>query len=163
MYLGFFDKHGCTYWCIKKNLTHCKHVPCNTLTHSTNEDLFNIKRKGDPKSRTSDTTETRNPCVIKVILLACFTYILIFLNLLNLFWHTDKNFCFYVEINTCTFPDKLKIAQVVPIPKKNSTLLKGNYRPVSILPKISKKIERAIEEQLVKNFDLHFNIYLSAF
>ena len=63
---------------IKKKSTHCKHVPFNTLTHSTNEDLLNIKRKGDPKSRilsrTSDTTETRNPCVIKVILLACFTY-----------------------------------------------------------------------------------------
>ena len=29
-------------------------------------------------SRTSDTTETRNPCVIKVILLACFTCIDIF-------------------------------------------------------------------------------------
>ena len=38
-----------------------KHIPCNTLTHSTNEDLLSIKRKGDPKSRTlsctSDTTE----------------------------------------------------------------------------------------------------------
>jgi hypothetical protein len=32
-----------------------------------------------------------------------------------------------LSINTCTFPDKLKIAQVVPIHKKNSTLLKGNY------------------------------------
>ena len=41
----------------KKKSAHCKHVPCNTLTHSTNEDLLNIKRKGDPKSRTSDTTE----------------------------------------------------------------------------------------------------------
>jgi hypothetical protein len=30
-------------------------------------------------SRTSDTTETRNTCVIKIILLACFTYIDIFL------------------------------------------------------------------------------------
>ena len=44
---------------------HCKYVPCNTLTHSTNEDLLNIKREGNPKSRTlycmSDTTETRNP------------------------------------------------------------------------------------------------------
>jgi len=58
----------------------CKHVPCNTLTHSTNEDLLNIKRKGDAKSRTlscmSDITETGNPCVIKVILLACSTYTL---------------------------------------------------------------------------------------
>jgi len=46
------------------------------VTHSTNED------QGDPKSRTLsrtfDTTESRNPCVIKVILLACFTYIDIF-------------------------------------------------------------------------------------
>ena len=67
---------------FKKKSTLCKHVPCNTLTHSTNEDLVNIKRKGDPKSRTlsrtSDTTETQNPCVINVILLACFTYIDIF-------------------------------------------------------------------------------------
>jgi hypothetical protein len=55
------------------------------------------------KSRTSDTTETRNPCVIKVILLACFTYIDIFFNLLNLFWHTDKNVCFYAEINFWDF------------------------------------------------------------
>jgi hypothetical protein len=58
---------------------HCKQVLCNTLTHSTNEDLLNMKHKGDAKSRTlshtSDTTETRNPCVIKVILLACSTYI----------------------------------------------------------------------------------------
>ena len=35
---------------------HCKHVPCITLTHSTNEDLLSIKRKSDAKSRTSDTT-----------------------------------------------------------------------------------------------------------
>jgi hypothetical protein len=66
----------------KKNSAHCKHVPCNTLTHSTIEDILNIKRKGDPKSRTlsrtSDTTETGNPCVMKVILLACFAYIDIF-------------------------------------------------------------------------------------
>ena len=48
------------------------------VTHSTNEDLLNIKRKGDHKSRMSDTSETRNLCVIKVILLACFTYIDIF-------------------------------------------------------------------------------------
>jgi hypothetical protein len=68
-----------------------------------------------------------------------------------------------LSINTCTFPDKLKIAQVVPIHKKNSTLLKGNYRPVSILPTISKNFERAIDEQLVTFFYLHFNIYLSAF
>ena len=68
-----------------------------------------------------------------------------------------------LSISTCTFRDKLKIAQVVPIHKKNSTLLKGNYRPVSILPTISTIFERDIDEQFVNIFDLHFNIYLSAF
>jgi hypothetical protein len=68
---------------MNKNIsTHCKHIPRNTLTHATNEDILNIKREGDPKSRTlfrtSDTTETQNLCVIKVTLLACFTYIDIF-------------------------------------------------------------------------------------
>ena len=61
---------------------YCKHVPCSTFTHSTNEDLLNIKCKSDAKfrtlSRASDITETWNPCVIKVILLACSTYIDIF-------------------------------------------------------------------------------------
>ena len=33
----------------KKISTHCKNVPCSKLTHSTNEDLLNIKRKGDPE------------------------------------------------------------------------------------------------------------------
>jgi hypothetical protein len=34
----------------KKKLTLCKHrFPCNTLTHSTNEDLLNIKHKCDPE------------------------------------------------------------------------------------------------------------------
>jgi hypothetical protein len=46
------------------------------------QELLTQKRKGDTKSRilsrTSDTTETRNTIVIKVILLACFTYIAIF-------------------------------------------------------------------------------------
>jgi hypothetical protein len=29
----------------------CKHIRCirNTVTHSTNEDLLNTKRKGDPE------------------------------------------------------------------------------------------------------------------
>ena len=82
---------------------HCKHVPCNTLTHSTNEDLLNIKRKGDAKSRTlsrtSDITETRNPCVIKVILSACYTYIDIFKFYLISSDILTRIFFFCVEVN----------------------------------------------------------------
>ena len=78
--LNFSNLHILIYICLFS--AHCKHVSCNTLTDSTNEDLLNIKSIGDTKSRTlsrtSDTTETRYPIVIKVILLACFTYIAIF-------------------------------------------------------------------------------------
>ena len=63
------------YWRIKIFSTLCKYVPCNTLTHSTNEDLLNIKRKGDPEVSYVRYHWNPEPCVIKVILLACFTYI----------------------------------------------------------------------------------------
>ena len=39
---------------------------------------------------------------------------------------------------TSTFPSELKTARVTSLHKKNSTLVKGNYRPVSILPVLSK-------------------------
>ena len=48
------------------------------------------------------------------------------------------------SFHTSEFPDPLKLAQVGPIHKKNRTLEKGNYRPVSILPVISKIYERSI-------------------
>ena len=52
------------------------------------------------------------------------------------------------SFRTSEFPDPLKLAQVAPIHKTNNTLEKGNYRPVSILPAISKIYERSINEQL---------------
>ena len=94
VYLGF-SSHGFTYWWIYFFSAHCKHVPCNTLTHSTNEDLLNIKGKGDAKSltlsRMSDITETRNPCVISHFVSLFYLYWYFQISL-NLFWHTDKNF-----------------------------------------------------------------------
>jgi hypothetical protein len=47
-------------------------------------------------------------------------------------------------IENASFPNKLIEAQVVPLHKKNSQLEAGNYRPVSILPVVSKFFERAI-------------------
>ena len=65
---------------------------------------FEVILKSRTLSRTSDTTETRNPCVIKVILLTCFTYIDIFkFKSLILTYDTDKNFCFYAEVNYWDF------------------------------------------------------------
>ena len=61
------------------------------------------------------------------------------------------------------FPDDCKRAMVVPIYTKNSTLDQSNFRPVSILPIISKFFENVINEQVVELFNQHFNIYVSAF
>ena len=66
-------------------------------------------------------------------------------------------------IEESVFPDNMKVAQVVPVHKKNSVLDKSNYRPVSLLPIASKVFERAIYEQLMDHFEKIFNPFLSAF
>ena len=55
--------------------------------------------------------------------------------------------------NTGIFPDKLKIAKVVPIFKKGDNTLMNNYRPISLLPVISKVIEKIICTQLSSYFE----------
>ena len=51
-------------------------------------------------------------------------------------------------IKTSVFPTRLKEAQVVPLHKKIDPLDKKNYRPVSILPTISKVYEMVLFDQL---------------
>ena len=49
---------------------------------------------------------------------------------------------------TGIFPEKLKIAKVIPLFKKDDKLLMDNYRPVSLLTSISKIFERVAHNQL---------------
>ena len=51
------------------------------------------------------------------------------------------------EVNV--FPDQLKLAIVKPIHKKDCNNIPSNYRPISILPTISKVFERSAVNQLV--------------
>ncbi len=53
-------------------------------------------------------------------------------------------------INTGIFPNKLKIAKIMPIYKKDDETLFTNYRPISLLPVISKIFEKTIFKQLYK-------------
>ena len=50
------------------------------------------------------------------------------------------------------FPDQLKIAKVIPIFKKDDSAKLDNYRPISILPAISKVFEKCIFNQLHEHF-----------
>ena len=56
--------------------------------------------------------------------------------------------CINKSIETGCFPDSLKEANITPIFKKDDPLDKSNYRPVSILPLISKVYQRLIYIQL---------------
>ena len=59
--------------------------------------------------------------------------------------------------NECSaFPDSYKIAMVPPLHINNN---KENYRPVSILPVISKIYETAINEQLSSFFSQHISMF----
>ena len=58
------------------------------------------------------------------------------------------------------FPDDLKIAKVIPLFKKGDQSLLNNYRPISLLPSISKILERIIFNQIHTYFstnDLYYS------
>ena len=52
------------------------------------------------------------------------------------------------EIHEFHFPDELKFADVTPIFKKGDSTNVKNYRPVSVLPVISKVFERIMQKQI---------------
>ena len=65
------------------------------------------------------------------------------------------------SFNTGIFPKKLKIAKVVPIYKKGDFNLIENYRPVSLLPCISKIFEKIMHSRIY-NFFTHNNLFYSS-
>ena len=61
------------------------------------------------------------------------------------------------SVNKGIFPSTLKHADITPGHKKDETTLKDNYRPVSILPTVSKIFER----KMYKDIDVYMEKYLS--
>lgn len=64
-----------------------------------------------------------------------------------------------LSIDTETVPEEMKFAKVKPLFKKGSRLDASNYRPVSILPIISKILERAVYKQVVGCLDKNNLLY----
>ena len=55
-------------------------------------------------------------------------------------------------LKTGIFPNSLKIAKIIPLHKKGNINVISNYRPISLLPTISKIFERVIHNQLYYYF-----------
>ena len=58
-------------------------------------------------------------------------------------------------LQTGIFPDNMKLAKLIPIYKKVDSSNMSNYRPISILPLISKIIERIVLNQINTCFHKH--------
>ena len=68
-----------------------------------------------------------------------------------------------MSIKTNTFPDNLKKAEVSPLFKKDDSMNKINFRPVSILTGISKIFERVYCDQMTEFFNGILSISIAAF
>ena len=67
----------------------------------------------------------------------------------------DLTNCINKAIRNNKFPDSLKLSDITPVFKKLDPSDKANYRPVSVLPLLSKVFEKVIYDQLyeyLKNF-----------
>ena len=60
-------------------------------------------------------------------------------------------------LTTGIFPDAFKLSKVIPLFKKGDSSLLVNYRPISLLPTISKVFERVIHDQMYEYFN-QFNL-----
>ena len=59
------------------------------------------------------------------------------------------------SLSCSTFPTGMKYADVTPTHKKDDKTDKTNYRPISILPNLSKVYERLMYKQISPYFDSH--------
>ena len=62
-----------------------------------------------------------------------------------------------------TFPEILEHVDITLLYKKGKNYIKGNYRPVSILPNLSKIFEKCMFEQMSQLFENIFSKYQCGF
>lgn len=55
-----------------------------------------------------------------------------------------------LSVKTKTFPESWKTATITPVYKSGDKDIASNYRPIAILPVVSKVLEKIVAEQLVE-------------
>ena len=67
------------------------------------------------------------------------------------------------SITSSTFPSILKLADIIPVYKKDSRYMKSNYRPISVLPNLSKIFENVLYDQISSFFENICSKYQTGF
>ena len=80
----------------------------------------------------------------------------------NICSYEFKN-CFNCSLDKGDFPESLKCATITPVFKEGDPSSVKNYRPISILPTVSKVFEKIIAEQLNPFFEDRFSTLLCGF
>ena len=62
-------------------------------------------------------------------------------------------------LKKCQFPENLKLADITPVFKKEDKNLAKNYRPICVLPTLSKVFENIMQKQVIN----HVNTFLSPY
>ena len=70
---------------------------------------------------------------------------------------------FNESVETGVYPDNLKLADITPVFKKKDPLNKINYRPVSVLPSVSKIFEKLLQHQLVNYIENYLSPHLCGY
>ena len=96
----------------------------------TEEDIFKIISKLDSKNIAGYDQISSN-----------------LLKRINEYIHKPLTLIVNQSLSSGIFPNKLKITKVIPIFKKDDAHLLNNYRPISLLPTISKVFEKVVQEQ----------------
>ena len=107
---------------------------------STNEVLDVIKSLQDKKSPGPDAINNKILKLSAEIIISPLTHII------NL------------SLKHGTFPDKIKLAHVIPLFKKNDPTVCSNYRPISLLSCFHKLFEKIVKIQLTNYLNKH-NIF----
>ena len=71
--------------------------------------------------------------------------------------------CFNYSLANLEFPSLLKLASITPVFKEGDAACVENYRPISILPTVSKVFEKIIGKQLIPFLESRFSNLLCGF
>ena len=59
-------------------------------------------------------------------------------------------------LNTGIFPSQLKISKVIPLYKANDETLLSNYRPIALLPSVSKIFKNVMLDQITLSITIYY-------